>query len=321
MHYNPRSISLVESTVQSLAESNRLGSVIIESCDLRWTIDTNNTVSSLASQNFKKNFLKNEMRAAHDIALAYSRPVVLGDQRINITTDAILSTGKQTFVDLVDPVNGWKRFYTEVREAATLALPPRSEDPDYIDKSGFLDSRLLLATPSVLVKYPLAWILRYPLGGTVFATGVFVLNYIADATMRVPAEATGWETLEDLYVSVLFAVLEVLVLGRIMVKAVLADRNEVLAKNVLAQCEIYGRKGGVGAVGDWFGSYFGWLFDWVGGDERGKVSNGGDFEIVYAPDCPPNKRGEVGGEDKVVVAVLGMAHCNGMMKLLKEKMV
>merc|ERR1712008_138068 len=100
------------------------------------------------------------------------------------------------------------------------------------------------------------------------------------------------------YVSLLFAVLEVLVLGRIMVKA------------------------GIGAtVGDLFGSYFGGLFDWVGGDASGKASNDGDFEIVYAPDCPPNKRGEVGGEDKVVVAVLGMAHCNGMMKLLKEKLV
>ena len=46
------------------------------------------------------------------------------------------------------------------------------------------------------------------------------------------------------------------------------------------------------------------------------------FEIVYVPEminAGISKIPIVTKSDKVVVAVLGMAHCNGIMKLLKEE--
>jgi hypothetical protein len=70
MHYNPTSIELATNTIQALAEKNELGSVIIESCDIRY--DSSKTMSP-----FLKTILRSEMGAACDVALAYNRPVVL----------------------------------------------------------------------------------------------------------------------------------------------------------------------------------------------------------------------------------------------------
>ena len=36
MHYNPASIELAKNTISELGEERKLGSIIIESCDLRW---------------------------------------------------------------------------------------------------------------------------------------------------------------------------------------------------------------------------------------------------------------------------------------------
>merc|ERR1712238_132445 len=118
MHYNPASIELVEQTVERLGRDDKLGSVIIESCDIRWNktqtiMDKKNTKlqekqkakaeeesqasssSSIASSDAvnitlnKDDLLGNEMVAAWEVATKYQRPTVLGNQRINITIDAL----------------------------------------------------------------------------------------------------------------------------------------------------------------------------------------------------------------------------------------
>merc|ERR1711865_609267 len=75
MHYNPASIDLVKRTVDQLGDEQKLGSVIIESCDIRWnkTQEIINkkqqkqqqSSSSSSTPNTNDNdFLGNEMRAA-----------------------------------------------------------------------------------------------------------------------------------------------------------------------------------------------------------------------------------------------------------------
>ena len=54
-----------------------MGSIVIESCDIRWN-------ATLESE-LVRDALLSEMKAAHDLGIKYNRPVVLGDQDINIT--------------------------------------------------------------------------------------------------------------------------------------------------------------------------------------------------------------------------------------------
>merc|ERR1719273_1270924 len=67
MHYNPASIELVRDTIETLGQENKLGSVIIESCDIRWNDTSSSSTpseSEVAQKEFKKKFLQNEMRVA-----------------------------------------------------------------------------------------------------------------------------------------------------------------------------------------------------------------------------------------------------------------
>lgn len=104
MHYNPTSIQMVKDTIQTLAMQNTLGSVIVESCDIRW----NSTMEILKTKRGKllEPVLKSEMKVACDEALKYGRPCVLGDQRINATGVSLKNNLRQTFVDITSPFNG-----------------------------------------------------------------------------------------------------------------------------------------------------------------------------------------------------------------------
>ena len=122
MHYNPTSIKMVEETIDELATRKELGSVVVESCEIRW----NTTMEILNTPRGKllKPVLTSEMKAASDKAAFYNRPVVLGDQLINVTGTSLSKVFKATLVDLASPLDGgWKRFYDDVKFAADVALP------------------------------------------------------------------------------------------------------------------------------------------------------------------------------------------------------
>jgi len=120
MHYNPSSIKLTRETLENLSSRDKLGAVVIETCDLRWS-SGNTTEQELRAM---AKFLQNEMRTAYDVAIASKVPVVLGDQRINITATRMKEVAQQTLLDLVTPLQGgWDRFYSDVRDAWSVALP------------------------------------------------------------------------------------------------------------------------------------------------------------------------------------------------------
>jgi len=146
----------------------------------------------------------------------------------------------------------------------------------------------------------------------------------------------------DYLLSLVVAALETVVFARLLLKPLLADRNEILAKSVLDQCRIYSdanenaNENGNGNAqnnDNWFGRFFSSLsaaaapLD-VDSNSNSKSSSDG---IVYVPGSDPesitkglvvvNANQAAGDQEKVVVAVLGMAHCNGVMKLLKEQRV
>merc|ERR1712238_406906 len=405
MHYNPASIELVEQTVEKLGRQDKLGSVIIESCDIRWNktqtiMDKKNTklqekaekqanakaeqTSSLVSDSStaanitlnKDDLLGNEMVAAWEVASKYQRPTVLGDQRINITIDALKANFKDTLSDIfLKGPNGWKNSYTEIVEGWEQTIPidvnnnenndvGNNEEVQKLNALAFFDPRLLISLPDSLVKYPLSFLLKDPLPFTLFFGTIAGLSYYFDHTGQFSDLMSSPEYYDDAggephsiasyAVSLLFSLLETVIFARLLLKPLLAERNEILAKSILDQCTIYSTtidsNGGrtttdSNSNDNWFEQFF---FKFTGGTINNSNSNNNNNEkkidtddvdgIVYVPGSSPSEmkmksttdttttttttfyEGE-NKEGKVVVAVLGMAHCNGVMKLLQEQRV
>ena len=379
MHYNPASINLVETTVEELAQSNQLGSVIIESCDIRWNktqemmdkkrqereqkmgIDFSDNEDFIESNPNDKDFLGNEMRAAWEVATKYNRPTVLGDQRINVTMDALKFSLQDTAKDIfLGGPSGWKRSRDEIVENWKETVPISAGQPEteaskngqgetqYLNAFAFFDPRLLISLPVSLVKYPLSFLVKDPVPvGTVFAILAF-LNFYADGTTSTnfldPSNfsldelvATYTTTKEypwtDYALSAGIAVLETVIFARLLLKPLLAERNEILAKSILDQCQLYangkngvsspGIMGGLGGLGGFFQNLL--------PPQQAALSEEGP---MYVPGSDPKsmllaeqksptstKSTNQNSEGKIIVAVLGMAHCNGVMKLLREQRV
>jgi hypothetical protein len=281
MHYNPASIKLATDTINQLAKKGKLGSIIIESCDIRWN-------ATLENQ-FVQGQLMSEMRAAHDLGMLYSRPVVLGDQRINITVSQLKNGAKEAVLDLVQPWNGgWQRLFESISSARKEAVPFGEQ---FLGLDAFLDPKLLRAAPVSLLKYPLSYIVRSPL----FSIGIlsFFILFGGDGANALGGDMTATDLAESLF----FSALETVIFARIFLKELLAERNEVLAENIFEQCRNY-------AAGK--GNFWEKLRQ-----PTGDKSNG----AIYAPGSVVGNSSE---EGKVVVAVLGLAHCNGIKKIMTE---
>lgn len=290
MHYNPASIELAQKTIEDLANDDKLGSIVIESCDLRW-----NASASANEPEWLKKLMFSEMKAAHDLGMEYNRPVVLGDQRINITVSQLGNGFGQTFKDLSNPIGGgWKSFITTVNEARKAATPVG--DKDYLGPMSFFEPKFVLAAPIALYKYPLSYIAKAP-----FATAAFLgLLFFAESANALPVEQLSTT---DWIGEIILTTLEVSLFARVFLKELLAERNEILAKNILKQCELYENTPS----------------KWERVVKQIGFIGKKDDAIMYAPDtAKPKFDGE--GKKEVVV-VVGAAHCNGIIKLLKEQRV
>mmetsp|Transcript_24865 Transcript_24865/g.44751 ORF Transcript_24865/g.44751 Transcript_24865/m.44751 type:complete len:358 (+) Transcript_24865:221-1294(+) len=284
MHYNPSSIKLATDSINALEADGQLGSIIIESCDIRW----NATMES----NLVKEALMSEMKAAHDLGMKYQRPVVLGDQRINITVSALKSGAKEAVLDLFQPWNGgWGRLTESISSSRKVAVPTGDQ---YLGLGSFLDPKLWGAAPVSFIKYPLSYFVKSPL----FAAAVFgliILGGVDSSDAYVADSASATDLLQSLSISIL----ETVIFARIFLKELLADRNEVLAESILEQCRNYEAE-----------SSSGWLEKLFQTNNNGDKSTG----AIYAPGSVVGKP----EDGKTVVAVLGLAHCNGIKKLLTE---
>lgn len=263
MHYNPHSIKTASQYITELGESNTLGSVVLESCNSRWS----RTLKKQPKGSFRRNLLDNEMQAAYELGIEFDRPIILGDQDIDTTNDRLKASLKKSFTDIINPVDGWKSIVQDISEAkdSTLTLPS-SKNVDYLKIEDFLDPQLLLAAPFSIVRYPLALFLKSPLASIVTFVLLFSLeqnNYFG------PDPSTSVESAVDIAESLFISLLELLVLARPFLVTLLAERNDVLAAKIRESCKQVSR--------------------------------------------------EKDGKKKVIVAILGMAHSNGVANLLANE--
>jgi hypothetical protein len=258
MHYNPYSIELTKTVLEELGERNDLGSVIIESCVERW----NKTTLMQPTGSTLRKLLDNEMQVAAEVALHYSRPLVLGDQIISLTNKRMIGSFIDSVKDSLKP-NGLKSIYDELNASMIENFPSGS---NYLSLKHFMDPKLLAGAPFSMIKYPIALLLKSPvLLGPFFLFIVYLNNENAEFV-----GITLYERVIEVLTSIAIVLLEFLLLGRTLLISLLSERNEVLATNIRKACErlVSEKKGG------------------------------------QLSDTP------------VVVAVLGMAQCNGVMTRL-----
>lgn len=192
----------------------------IESCDQRWNQTLENELA--------RNALQSEMRAAHDLGMEYGRPVVLGDQEINITVAQLKNGAKEAVLDMLQPFNGgWGRLYDSISEARKEAVPVGEQ---FLGIDSFFDPKLLAAAPVSLIKYPLSYMVKSP----VFAGVVTALVILGGVDSSDALTLSDGMTATDLLESLFLSVLETIIFARVFLKELLAERNVVLATNIVS---------------------------------------------------------------------------------------
>ena len=153
-----------------------------------------------------------------------------------------------------------------------------------------------------------------------FFSALLFFSFVGDADALTANDSVSTT---DLAESLLFSILETVVFARIFLKELLADRNTVLAENIVSMksffllCGLYIVSHSSRLYGklEQCRNYetvtdISWLDKLFNAENSDDKSN----NAVYAPNSVSGKP----EEGKVVVAVLGLAHLNGIKKLLTE---
>lgn len=331
MHYNPTSIKLAKETVELLGNNDMLHSLVLETCPDRWykTLTLPQNVSFIKSV-----ILDNEMESSALACQLYNRPIILGDQDINITTTRIKELFQVTVDDLLKPnEGGWTRIYddfiTSIQQ--TIFISQRSINEKYLEWKDVFAPRLMLGTPVSLLRYPTAILLKSPVVGTLlilslmFSSGslnsfaldvsngffhdgtydsstsdMISISSIQDfiATLNHLTPQTVMRTVAESVETVVTILIETAVFSRVFFLGLLSERNIVIADRIKIECEksledaIREASPSVAIQSNVLS-----LWDKLLGKKEKPIAQ------------PALKR-------RAVIAVLGMAHCNGIKKIL-----
>ena len=246
MHYNPRSIELSASTVRELASKDALGALVLETCPKRWE----KTLKFQPKDSIMRRILDNEFQASAEEA--NGAEIVLGDQEIEKLGDNLKYLVKETIADVLwlpRAVNGgWARYYEDVREAVRREINAR-DDTAVTTPWEFFDASLLLNVPVSLIRYPLAWLLKSPKLIVPLVTFTATLAALPDAVESISdsAQQSAAETIvTDLFLALDF--LQISLLTRCFLVALLRDRNDVLAESISNACDRVPANGAVVAI-------------------------------------------------------------------------
>lgn len=253
MHYNPRSIELVHEMTSKAIEDGTFGCLVLESCEKRWE----KTLEFQRPGTIRRQLLDNEFQAAQELVEDQSQ-VSLGDQSIDELGQNMKRIFKETLED-VKSIDGWKRVREDlVRYSATELYPTKEfgKDVQTLSLQDFLlDGRLLVALPISLFRYPLAWLLKSPKLVVPLLSFYFGLANLpglveametsggGDVLATAASGGVGLVQSADILdetLSVLFLFLDVfqiVVLSRLMLVALLGERNDVLSESIRQKCE------------------------------------------------------------------------------------
>lgn len=224
MHFNPVSIRKAGDVASSLAASGRLGAVVVESCPTRWK----RIVEMQPPGSPLRVVLDNEMQAAAEAAEAAGRPVVLGDMQVEQLAGEVSALAKVAMTDMISPLDGgWQRMASELFNGFRLLFNARqerkvAEEAQEVDNLGFqdiFDVELVLGIPVAVARYVGSMLFRAPA-----VLGAFVASSVVLAVLP-----------EGLLTDILSFGFEA-VLMRVMLGAVLKDRDATLARAIGEAC-------------------------------------------------------------------------------------
>ena len=257
MHYNPRSIELVSTMTKKEIEDGTFGCLVLESCEKRWQ----KTLEFQRKGTVRRRLLDNEFQAAQELVEDQGK-VSLGDQSIDDLGANMKRIFKETLEDVFNPVDGWKRVREDLVNYSASELYPTKEfgkDVQSLSLEDFLlDGRLLLALPVSLFRYPLAWLLKSPKLVVPLLSFYFGLANLPGFVEAMEASTTTTTMsgggiglvqsadVVDETLSLLFFFLDVfqiVVLSRLMLVALLGERNDVLSASIRAKCQEIKDKG------------------------------------------------------------------------------
>ena len=229
MHFNPASISLARDVVNAEAATGDLRAVAVESCPTRW----NSTLTAQPPGSVLRYLCDNEMQSAAEAGETANATVELIDETIENVGRRVSQLLALTLVELFTPfAGGWKNIYDDFASAlqqvrggeagATLLTSEAA-----LGVNALLDPRLVVGAPLSLIRYPLSLGLKAPIVLGVVGLLIFGSYSLDMATEDTPAEFIG---------ATLFAILETVFLGRVLLVGLLEERNHVLARNIRRAC-------------------------------------------------------------------------------------
>ena len=293
MHFNPSSVALAKDIVASEAASGRLRAVAVESCPTRW----NATLEAQPVGSLMRILCDNEMQSAAEAGELAAVPIELVDQTIEETGRRIVQALALTLVELLTPFNGgWERLADDCRQALQQVncdegLRPRA----------LLDPRLLIGAPVSLVRYPLSLGLRSPL--------LLFLVVFGTSLVSGSAPDPDADSLAALAASLGFTLLETVVLARVLLVVLLEERNYVIA--VRTTCTPTALPHHT-CPGDGVRAHCAFR---TCGSRLPPPSTA--FHHLWLVQRNIRKACFAAKPGGSVVAVLGMAHCNGVAQLLR----
>ena len=279
VHFNPASIRLAETAVRDAAADGALRAVALESCPMRW----NATMQQQPAGSVLRSLLDNEMQAAAEVADEVDGvEIVLVDQPIDQTTSRLVRLFGLTLVDLVTPWSGgWGRIFRDIRQGYAQVVSSGSAGP--IDGGRrvlerALDPSLLAGGPVALGRYLLAFAVTSP-----------ALCALLIATTAYYAVYFGLVSGDGAWTAVTWSPASTEPIATVGEGAILVDARAFVAFQ-LVQWVVYARVFLVALL-----------------EERNRVIA---RNIRHAA--------ERGGRDATVVAILGVAHLDGVRALLSE---
>ena len=230
MHYNTASVDLAASTVRGLAEKGELAAVVLETCEKRWE----KTLSFQPRGSFARKLLDNEFQSAQEAAGEAS--IVLGDQGIADLGASLQALTKATLKDLMSP-SGWKAYVDDVRSAVESELAP-VPGVGIAHPGELFDTKLLMNLPVSLFRYPLAWLLKSPkliVPLISFFYGISILPTAVESIQDAETMSLAENLVTDFFL--VLDILQVTILTRCFLVALLRDRNDILANSISKACE------------------------------------------------------------------------------------
>lgn len=228
MHFNPCSVTKAADVTRRLREQGELGAVVLETCLSRWQ-----KVEELHPQGSAlRMLLDNEMQAAAEEAAEAGLPVVLGDQDVSDLSKSVVEVGQTAIKDLLSPFDGgWNRTASEIGDGLVrlFNVGKRAEilkSDDAISVKDFLDLELILGVPLAVFRYLCSSALKAPIFTTIMASTLIIAAVVPDSPLT------------DLAL-----VAYQVVLMRIILGAVLRDRDGILAQSVSRVCKEVGGPG------------------------------------------------------------------------------